>query len=1047
MNFIRLFTRRPVTTIMLFGMFIMFGFYSYMKLAKDQFPDVEVPYVVVTTVYGGAGPEEVESQVTDKIEEAVASVSGLKSQESTSMEGLSLVVAEFELSIDPDQAENDVRSKIDTILSDLPDDADAPVTQKYDLSARPIAQLAVVAPRPVEEIYNFVDESMVDRFTQINGLARVELFGSKEREIVISVSSKKLEAFGLSITDVNSLVSSFNTKLPAGRVIEGEQEISIKLQGEFPSVESIESLELPTSDGIIRLSDVAAVEDSFEEVRSLARMNGESAIGLSLMKASKANTLDIMKDVHKLIEQLRKELPEGYQIIMSNDKSTVINDSVNDVISNLGLGILLTALVLLIFLHDFRMTVIATVTLPVAVISTFSIMLAAGFTANMMSLMAMALSVGVLVANVIVVLENIQRHSLENGEGPLHAAETGTSEIMIAVLGSALTNMAVFLPIATMSSLVGRFFKEFGMTTVFATLFSLILSFTLTPMLAAKLLKHEANKTGLLAWFGRRWEAFYGFWERLYERSLKVSMRLRWLTVIASAVLFFASFMCMKWIGAEFITEPDEGLVLISIEKAVDESLEGTRQTVETIEKRLDGLPYVERYYTTVGGDESSTTGVNEAEINISLVDRELRTVSTLEVTSELRSLLADIPGTRLTIESQSSKPGSGDKPVSVSVKGQNMDDLFAMANQIIGFMKETPGAVDVDMDWRMGKQEVRVTPDYRRCADYGITSAELALMLRTSFNGSTDSVYRVDGEEYDIRVKLSEEDRTDAAAIGTLPIQTPKGMVRLDSLANVEFVEGPSKIYRNDRQRSVTIGANVGDGANVGTITSAVREKIAGISLPAGVTIDWGGDTEMMEEAAIDMGIALILAIAMTYMLLSILLESAVHSLTIMSTIPLALIGVLGSLAITGKTLNIFSIMGIIMLVGIVVNNGLLIIDYIEELRRKGQRWRDALIPACTVKLRPILMTNVAIMLSMIPMALGLGQGGEMRAPMAIVSIGGIFSSTFMTLYVVPAMYSIVESAWEFFGRRQRRDADHRHKQQDASQEEIKQNTVTEGV
>lgn len=1036
MNFIRLFTRRPVTTIMFFAMLLMFGIYSYLNLAKDQFPDIEIPFVLVTTVYPGAGPEEVETQVTEKIEEAVASVSGLKSQESISQENLSLVVAEFELSVDPDVAENDVRSKIDQIVSDLPDDAEKPATAQYDLGAEPIAQIAVLAPRSVEEIYQLVDEKMVDRFTQIKGLAKVDVFGKKEREIVISVSSKKLEAFGLSIVDVNDMIAAFNMKLPAGRIIEGEQEINVKLQGDFPSLEAIESLEIPTSNGIIRLSDVAAVEDTFEEVRSLARMNGESAIGISLTKASDANTLEIMQQVRKLVQQLQQEIPPDFQLVIAKDKSTVIRDSVNDVILNLGLGILITAGVLLLFLHDVRLTMIATITLPVAVIATFTLMWMSGYTANMVSLMALALSVGVLVANVIVVLENIQRHLKETGESPLNASESGTSEIMLAVFGAALTNMAVFIPIGTMSSMVGRIFKEFGFTTVYATLFSLLLSFTLTPMLASRMMKRYGEHNGLMAWFGKYWEALYAFGERRYADTLKIALRFRWLTVLAAVILFLGSFITVKWIGAEFITEADEGELSISIEKAVDESLEGTSYTMLLLEERLKTLPYVDRFYATMGGDEGSTTGVNEGSITVTLIPRDLRAITTEQAAVEFRRLFADIPGVKLTIEPASSSPGGGEKPVSIDIIGQNTDELFAVSDQLMAILQQIPGAVDVDMNWRMGKPEVRVTPDYRRCADYGITSAQLAAMLRTSFSGNVGSTYRVSGEEYDIRVRLSEEDRTDAAAIGALPIQTPKGMVRLDALSKIAFVDGPSKIYRTDRQRSVTVGANVAAGANVGKIVQGVQARMEEVSIPASITIQWAGDTEMMVEAGIDMGIALFLAIAMTYMLLSMLLESAIHSLTIMSTVPLALIGILVSLAITGKTLNIFSVMGTIMLIGIVVNNGILMIDYVEELRRRGQRWRDVLVPACAVKLRPILMTNVAIMFSMLPMALGLGQGGEMRSPMAIVSIGGMFSSTFMTLYIVPALYSIIESFREFIGRRHRRDADHEKGAQDYPKE-----------
>lgn len=1019
MNFIRLFTRRPVTTIMVFGMFLLFGGYSYFQLQKDLFPQIDVPYVTIITVYPGAGPEEVESQVTENIEEAVASVSGLDTQTSTSQEGLSLVIAAFELDVDGDVAEANVRSQVDQILNDLPDGSQKPTTAQFDLSALPIAQIAVVAGRPVEAIYQTVDNLMVDRFKQINGLAKVEVTGGKEREIIISVSSKKLEAFGLSILDVDNMISAFNMKLPAGRIIEAEQELNVKLQGEFPSLEAIKDLEIPTSRGIIRLSDVATVEDAFEEVRSMACMDGRTAIGISLTKSSSANTVAIMKQVRKVLRQLETELPEDFEIILAKDASTTIEASVNDVFINLGLGILLTAGVLFLFLHNVRLTIIATITLPVAVISTFALMLASGFTANMLSLMALALSVGVLVANVIVMLENIQRHLKESGDTPLHAAEVGTSEIMIAVFGSALTNMAVFLPLATMGGMVGKIFPQFGFTTVYATLFSLLLSFTLTPMLASRLMKQHVEPKGLVAWFGRSWETFYSFWENVYAGTLKTILRFRWVAVFATTVLFVSSLFLMKWIGGEFIPQTDEGSVQIQVEKAVDESLEGTSYTMLLIEERLKTVPYIKQFYTTIGGDEGSSTGVNEGEITVRLIDREQRDLSSMEAAVEFRRLLADIPGVRLTIQSTSIGPGGGGKPLEVDVKGQNMDDLFAVSQQIINMMKQTPGPADVDMNWRLGKAELHITPDYRRCADYGITPAQLAMMLRTSFSGSVGSQYRVGGEEYDIRVQLAEEERTNASSLNALPVQTPGGMVRLDSLAQVEFIEGPSKIYRADRMRSVTVGANISSGFALGNVQSAVQQQIDTLALPQGVSIKWGGDTEMMTESFLNMAIALLLAIAVTYMLLSILLESAIHSLALMSTIPLALMGVLASLVVTGNTLNIFSLMGVIMLVGIVVNNGIILIEYIQELRSKGHYWRDILVRACRVKLRPILMTNVAIMFSMLPMAFGMGQGGEMRAPMAIVAIGGIFSSTFMTLYIVPVLYSLIESLRELIARR----------------------------
>jgi HAE1 family hydrophobic/amphiphilic exporter-1 len=1018
MNFVRFFTRRPVTTVMIFLALLMFGAYGYYRMPKEQFAQVDVPYVTVITIYAGAGPEEIETQVTEKIEEAVATVSGLKQQRSISQDGVSYIVAEFEIEVSGTTAENDVRSKIDQIINDLPTGADRPITAKLEIGAKAIAQVAVVAPRPVEEIYKLADDKILDRFTQINGLASVDVFGEKEREIVISLSPKKLEAYGLSIVDVNSLIAAFNLKMPLGRVVTNEQELSVRLQSEFASLEAVQQLKIPTTKGVLRLADIATIEDSFEEVRNMARMNGKSAIGLSLTKSSDANTLQIMAKVRKLIAQFKQELPDDYELILASDNSTVIQASIDDVISNLIVGILLTAGVLLVFLHQPRLTLIATITLPIAVIATFAVMYASGFSANMLSLMGMALSVGVLVANVIVVLENIQRIQKETGDAPLIASENGTAEIFVAVSASALTNVAVFLPIAIMPGLAGRFFRQFGLTVTYATFFSLLLSFSLTPMLASRILKAHGQHKGFFEWFGRKWEAFYGVWEKWYGATLAVTLRFRWITIFVTLCLFVASFGCLQWIGSELFTSADEGEITIALEKAIDESITGTSNTLLLIEERLKTFPYVKTFYTTVGGAETSTKSVNEGEIVVSLVDRKLRALSTMQIAAEFRRAFADIPGATLTITSTSSGPGGG-KPLSLQVSGQNLDDLFSVSNQLIQTIRQIPGAVDVGMDWRLGKPEIRITPDYLHAADYGITPAQIASILRTSFTGSVSSSYRVSGKEYDIRVELSETARLDVAAIAAIPIQTPKGVIRLDALATIATAESPSKIYRTDRQRAITIEANISSGYNLGNVMTVIRKEIATMKLPQGITVAFSGSSERMGEIFTNMGLALLMAIALTYMLVASLLESAIHAVTIMSTLPLGLIGVLAALALTGKTLNMFSIMGVIMLVGIVVNNGILQIDYIQELRRKGAYWRDILVSACTIKLRPILMTNIAAIVSMIPLSLGIGQSGEMLAPMAVASIGGLLSSTVMTLYIVPVLYSLIEGFREFIIQR----------------------------
>ncbi len=1030
---------------------VVIGLFALTQLGIDIFPEIDFPYVTIITVYPGAGPEEVETLITKPLEDAVSAISGLKDMVSISQEGMSLVFLEFDLGRNVDLAGIDVKEKVDAIRTNLPEDVLDPQIQKFDVGALPIINLAVSSPRPLDQLYVLTDEVIKNRLNRIEGLANVEIIGGKEREIVVAVDRRKLEARGLSILQIVQALARENMNLPSGHIAAGKKEYSIRVQGEFRDLVQIENLYLPLVPGepAIRLADIARVEDTFAEQRELARMQGKESVGLSLIKKSDANAVQVGQEVKKELENLKKTLPSDVEITIGRDQTDFIQDSVNDVRDNLIMGILLTALTLFLFLHSWKGTIISAISMPVSIIATFSLLLFAGFTLNMMSLMALAISTGILVTNSIVVLENIERHQ-KMGHSVREAASLGTKEIALAVAASTLTNIVVFTPIAFMSGIVGQFFQQFGLTVTFATLFSLLVSFTMVPMMASMklgklvyilgavitgilvyfslglevlliilgflLLVGILTKIGWLQKFFRAWDRFYDELAASYHRSLRFFLKHRLLLFGAVTVLFISSLVIGGiFIGSEFFPKSDAGSFSVSLEMPAGATLTETDRILHRIEAELSQFPEVSTVYSQIGtsesGDFTISQGVHLGVVVAQLKDKSQRQRTTFDLIDALRPKLTDIPAARVVLTPGSFFGGGGEADLTIEVTGPDMDLLSHLADSVVALAGDVRGVVDPRSSWRTGKPELRITPRRELLADQDLSVADLGMSMRTMVEGQKISTYREGSREYDIRVKLAQADLERVDEIPDFGVMTADGPQKIANVANLEYTEGPTQIQRRAKQRMVTVSAEL-SGTTLGQVQKPIQARIDSLKIPEGYAIRFGGQSEHMAESFGEMGRALLLAILLTYMLMAAMMESYVNPLIIMATLPLGLIGVLYALFLTGNSISIFSLMAIIMLVGIVVNNGILLLDYIEVLRKeKGLGLKEAILEASPTRLRPIIMTNLATILGMTPLALGLGSGGEFRAPMAIASIGGLISSTIFTIYLIPVMYDLVET------------------------------------
>lgn len=1016
----RLAVERPVLTTMLVVMSLVLGLFGFSRLQTDLYPEVEFPVVSVSTVYPGAGPEEIETQVTDRIEEAVASLAGIDVLRSFSQENVSIVIVMFEIGVDADQAAIDVRDRIETIRADLPGAVESPTVQKFDIGALPIMNLALAGPQGADALYELADLELRERLSRVRGVASVQIVGGRAREVEVLARPEALQAFDLTLDDLVAMLQAENLSIPSGRITQRDAEVPVRVVGEYRAVLELEALRLPIpGGGIVRLAELAEVRDGYQDLRQIARLDRAPAISLAIQKRSDANPVETAAGVRAELERVRAELPPGTRIEVVLDQTEFIRDSIQDVLGNLLLGILLTTLVLFLFLHSWRGTVIAAAAMPVTIVATFLLMELAGFTLNIMTLMALSITVGILVTNTIVVLENIYRH-LDRGVGPAAAAREGTAEVAVAVAASTLTNLVVFTPIAFMGGIIGQFFYAFGLTVVFATVFSIFISFTLAPLLAARLLRAgetQAGGGGVLAGLWRRWEDGFTALERGYRGLLGWALarpRNGW-AVIGGVVLLsvVALGVAGRFVGGEFIPQGDQGAVRITLELPPGTAPERTAALAARAEEALAAIPDVATILMTIagtGGDGFMSVGGGGhfAEILVILHDDARPTD---DVVREIRPLLAELPDAAVT--AMSTNPGDiggAQAPVQLLISGPDYGVLREIGERVTAELARLPELSDVVNSLEASRAELVFRPDRAVLADHGSTVAQVGQRLRHSIEGAVAGVFRGEvGRERDIRVRLAADARERPEQVAQLLVRTARGTVPLGALGELTRAESPTAIQRVDRVRTVQIDAQIGQGSLTDAI-AALQGVMNAAPLPPGYEWRITGDFEAFEDALGSMLVALVLAIALTYIVLAMILESFVHPVTIMVTLPLGAVGAMLALFLAAASINIFSMMAIIMLVGIVVNNAILILDYAAQLRARGLGMVEALLEAAPARLRPIVMSNTAIVFALIPQAVAGGAGAVFRVPMAVVTMGGVLLSAVFTLLLIPVIYTKFE-------------------------------------
>jgi len=1008
--------KRPILISMVLLVFVLFGILAYFGLNLNLVPDADFPMVTVQTVYPGAGPREMETQVSKRIEDAVSTISKIEEIVSYSMESVSYVLITFDLDKDIDIASQEVKEKVDGIVGDLPDDAEAPIIQKFDINAMPIVEIVLAGNMEPTELYDIADKRLRDRFSQIEGVAKVDVTGGEEREIRVELENRIVFQNSISLAKLAGVLQAQNLDMPGGTFTQRNQEYSVRLKGEVGDVRTIGDLKIPTDYGPKRLADVANVYDTGAEVKvrtsfldNVAQERKDNVVLLSLVRSSDGNTARIAAAVREALPGMQDELPAGARLIIVDDASRVVTGSVNDTLTNILLGIVLTGLVLLFFLHDIRATIIVALSMPISIVSTFYLMQISGFTLNLFSLMGLSTAVGILVTNSVVVLENIFRHK-QMGEGREASASKGTAEIAVAVIASTLTNIVVFLPIANMSSMIGMFFREFALTVVFATVFSLLMSFTLTPMLASLILGKGAIRKNRI---GERLEGMFRRFEDWYRAALAsviASKKRSGLVVAAAVVIFIASLGLATRVGFEFVPSMDEGDIAIEVELPLGASLDESADLLEEIESRVRVHTEVKHVITTVGKLSDLDVGTNMARMDIKLVDAGERDISTDGAAGALIRELSDIPNARIRVAAVSSIGGGGGAPVTFNLMGQDVDTLEVYRQEVLRRLKDVDGLTNLNTSSRPGKPEITLMPDREKLAAAGLTVYDLAMALRGSIEGLVATSYRDQGEEYDVRVAMSNQSVDTPGEVGNIPVVGDEGTYRLSQLAAIEFTEGYSRILRMDKYKLVEFGGGVAPGYALGDVTGGIDGRLSDLDMPPGYKVEWGGMAEQMQETSVDMLRTFLLAMALTYMLLAAILESLTQPLLILGTVPLALAGVFAALVLTGTSLSAIAMMAVVMLLGIVVNNAILMLDYTNMLvRSQGKGLREALLEACPIKLKPIIMASSAIMLGMLPMAIGVGDWGkEIMQPMGVVSIGGVIVSTMLTLFVIPALYNL---------------------------------------
>jgi HAE1 family hydrophobic/amphiphilic exporter-1 len=1000
--------KRPVFATMVIVSFMVLGAVSMTRLGIDLFPEVNFPFVNVSVVYPGAGPEEVETLVTRPIEDAVAGINGVKRVISTSTEGFSRVGVELRLEVDPQAAAAEVREKVAAIRERLPEQIKDPTIQRFDVAALPISTYAVGSTLPSDVTRRLVEDDLKPMLGQIDGVAAVEVNGGEVRELQVNLDPRRLEALNLPITEVAARLAADNLDVPGGQVRRDGKAVSLRTQGQYQSASEIEHVILRSAGGsTVRVKDVGTVVDGYEDRLSTTRLDGADAVSFSVRKQSGANTVDVQNKIDAALARLAPQFPQ-LQIKIVHTDAAGIKENVDEVRWTIIFGGIMAVLVIFVFMRDWRSTLITALALPTSVIATFFFMYVVGFTINMMTLMALSLVIGILIDDAVVVRESIYRH-MEHGEDPVTAARNGTSEIGLAVMATTFTILAVFLPVGFMTGLVGQFFKSFALTIAFAVSISLLVAFTLDPMLSSRFVRfipQEERTRTKVGRFLERWGRFYDRIDQRYHRLLTWAVEHPWKIVATAAVVFLASMSTLSVIGTEFVPQEDRGEFVVNVEVPPGTSFEQTVAYVAGVEQTIKGMPEVRQIFSTVGVEGNPL----KAALRVKAGKRHERERGLMALKDDMRARLKDIPMLKMTVADPEFMQGApSEAPLNVFVRGDDMAALQRLNEEIVAKVRAVPGAVDVDSSLESGQPEMVANVNRELAADLGFDVGSVALQLRGMVEGIVPTRLRENEKEYDIRVRLAPEFRNDFAAIARTPLYAPTGaVVRARDIVRFEPEVGPTSIDREARRRQAKIGIELAD-RPLGDVTNDVAQVMAGIPMPPNFEWGFAGDVEMMQESAASMGLAMLLAIAFIYIVLASQFESFLEPFLIMISLPLALVGALLAILITGKNLGMPAMIGVVMLMGLVTKNAILLVDLTNQYVREGMGVKAAILKAGPIRLRPIMMTTVAMILGMLPSAMSQGEGSEFRSPISIATIGGLITSTLLTLVVVPVAYLLL--------------------------------------
>lgn len=1015
---IRTFIHRPVFTTMFVMLLVVFGIKAYPSLGVDLYPEVDYPLVSVTVTYEGAAPEEMETLITKPIENRVSQVSGIKTISSSIREGYSQTVLEFELGIDPKEKASEVREKVASVRGRLPDDIDEPIVQRVDLAAQSIVNFVLSSDsRSRGEIRKLVEDVIKDELQRVEGVSEVNAYGASEREFKILINPQKLSAYNIPFQTVYDVINNANINTPGGSVEEKGTELVVRTLGKYKSVDDIKSVVVDNSNGrIVKVSDLAEVVDGWADEISYARANKVPSVVISVQKQSGTNTVAVTDGVMAAMDKMQKnDLPRDIKVDLVNGQSKYIRENVGDVWSAILFGGFFALLITYLFLGNFRATIIGGLAIPTSIIATFVLMKQMNFTLNNMSLMGLSLAVGVLIDDAIVLIENVFRH-LEKGKTPMVAAQDATEELFLAILATSLSLIAVFIPIGSMGETVGQFFKQFGLTVAFAVAFSTMIAYTLTPMLSAYWLKlpyavgTEVNPRNkyiqkALDKFENGFQITRQFYKEMMEAAVNYPKKI---IFIASMTLFF-NLALVPFLGVELQPTYDSGQFSVTFKAPTGTNLEKTKELVEPIEAEISDLKEVQIVSMRLGG---TRTPPSQGTIDVKLVPKEERSKSMMEIMDELRSKFRNVEGLSVSVITGQGS-GRGDKrPVQIGLRGSDMNILEGYAQNLADLIRQQPGATDVEISTSEAEPEILVRVDPMRASALGLNASNVGTMVKTAFQGKTTSNSFTFGDnDYDVRVQLAKRDRKSIDDVKNLVVSSSSGnYIRLADVADVTLDSGPTRIDREDRQRQLVVYANT-----VGTTPGELINKIEADLIPQlnmelGYRYKMIGQADEMGKTFNEIAKALLIAVIMIYMVLAAQFESFVQPLIIMIALPFALTGAIVGLLVSGQTVNMMSLIGFTMLLGLVTKNAILLVDYANKSRAKGTEIKEAVLEACSLRLRPILMTTLATILGMLPIALGVGAGAELRQSMGVVLIGGLFTSTILTLVVVPLVYILVE-------------------------------------